>query len=839
VRRSLDLRFAYKCFHSYSTLNLKFLNVASQYRPKFSPCVLSPFALSPIARALMSLLVGAYAASGGNGNLLIHVSAQQSITPTQAELDSAIRESLKPDRSIPTPGSLKQRKKEGPKVLEADSIDGVNEKNVTAKGNVVLQQDNMTVNADRVEYDQTTDMANVPGRMRIKRDGDIITGSDLKLKIETEIGTLNDATFFLGKTPLRPNQRYEARGAAAKLDMEGPDRERLFSAFYTTCKPGEEDWYLRVSELELNRTTNVGTALNGRVEFKGVPILYLPYMSFPLDGERKSGFLPPSIGSSTASGLELSVPYYWNISPDRDATITPKIFSRRGLQLGGEFRYLNPKSVGEIDAEFLPSDRLANRDRYLGSLRHFQNLDGAFNGFFKSGWSASVNAQKVSDDDYFRDLSTRIASTSQTNLPREAALNYLSDFGNLNARFLSFQTLQDPERSVPIPYRVAPQITFNANPARINGLEFNTVGEFTDFRHPTLVNGRRWLLYPSMSLPLARPYGFVTPKIGYHLTRYDVTENVGNFESRTRGLPIASVDSGLFFERPFTFKEKSFTQTLEPRLFFLYVPFRDQTRLPVFSTSESDFNFAQIFNENLFIGGDRISDAKQVTAAVTTRFIENATGIERLRAAIGQRYYFQTQRVTLTDTVSAGSLGLPTNAQGTTSGTASRSDLLVAVSGQVSNNWFLDSGFQYSASNSQFQKSNVAARYVDGGKLLNFSYRYTRFDPVKKIDDSLKQIDISTQWPFGRIAPGWTILARANHSLKDKKLLEGLIGVEYNQGCWEFRLVAHRFTTATQQYSNSIQFQLELKGLSKLGINPLETIRQNIPGYRRSDDKLD
>ena len=780
----------------------------------------------------MSLLVSAYAASGGDGNLIIRAYAQQSITPTQAELDSAIRESLKPARTIPTPGSLKQRKKEGPKVLEADSIDGVNGKNVTAKGSVVLQQDNMTVTADRVEYDQTTDVANVPGRMRMKRDGDVISGSDLRLKIETEIGTLNDATFFFGKTPLRPAQRFEARGAAAKMDMEGPDRERLFSAFYTTCKPGEDDWYLRVSELELNRTTNVGTAFNGRVEFKGVPILYVPYMTFPLDSERKSGFLPPSIGSSSKSGLELSIPYYWNISPDRDATITPKLFSKRGLQLGGEFRYLNPKSVGEIDAEFLPNDRVANRDRYFVSGRHFQNLEGAFNGFFKQGWSASVNAQKVSDDAYFRDLSTRIASTSQTNLPREAALNYLSDFGNVTARYLSFQTLQDPDPKffVQTPYRLAPQITFNANPARVNGLEFNTFGEFTDFRHPTRVSGRRWLLYPSMSLPLVRPYGFLTPKIGYHVTRYDVTENPGNFESRTRGLPIASVDSGLLFERPFTFKDQPFTQTLEPRLFFLYVPFRDQTRLPVFSTSESDFNFAQIFNENLFIGGDRISDAKQVTAAVTTRFIENATGIERLRAAVGQRYYYRTQRVTLTDAA-----GLPNNAQGTTSGTtsgtASRSDLLAAVSGQVSNNWFLDSGFQYSASNSQFQKTNIAARYVDGGRLVNLSYRFTR--------DSIKQIDISTQWPFGRMAPGWTMLARANHSLKDKKLLEGLIGVEYNQGCWEFRLVAHRFTTATQQYSNSIQFQLELKGLSKLGINPLETIRQNIPGYRRSDDKLD
>lgn len=798
-----------------------FSNAVSQTRPN----------LSPMIRALLPLLLGAYAASSGFGGLSREAVAQQTITPSQAELDSAIREGLKPDRVIPTPGTLLKRKKDGPKVLEADRIDGVNQKNASAQGNVILRQDNMTVTADRVDYDETSDTANVPGRMRMNRDGDIISGSDLRLKVEKEVGTLNDATFLFGKTPLRPTQRYEARGAAAKMDMEGPDRERLYSAFYTTCKVGQEDWYLRVSELELDRAANVGTAFNGRVEFKGVPILYVPYMTFPLDNERKSGFLPPTIGSSSKSGIELSIPYYWNISPDRDATITPKIFSKRGLQLGSEFRYLNPKSVGDIEAEFLPNDQVANRDRYLFSARHFQNLEGAFNGFFKQGWSASVNAQKVSDDGYFRDLSTRIASTSQTNLPREAALNYLSDFGNLTARYLSFQTLQDPAQLIPLPYRLAPQITFNANPARINGFEFNTTGEFTDFRHPTLVNGRRWLLYPSMSLPLERPYGYITPKIGYHVTRYDVTENAAFYESRTRGLPIASVDSGLLFERPFMFKDRGYTQTLEPRLFFLYVPFRDQTRLPVFSTSESDFNFAQIFNENLFIGGDRISDAKQVTAAVTTRFIENATGIERLRAAIGQRYYYRTQRVTLTDLLPSGSLGLPTTAEGTTSGNASRSDLLLAVSGQVSNNWFVDSGFQYSASNTQFQKSNIAARYIDGGRLLNFSYRFTR--------DSLKQIDISTQWPFGSFAPGWTVLARANQSLKDRKLLEGLLGVEYNQGCWEFRLVAHRFTTATQQYSTSIQFQLELKGLSKLGINPLETLRQNIPGYKRSDDKSD
>ena len=745
--------------------------------------------------------------------------AQQASTPTQAELDAAIAESLKLDRMLPTPGTLlKKPAKTGVRTISAEEIDGTNQKNVTAKGRVSIKQGTMEVTADIVSYDKETDLVTVPGKVELNRDGDIVRGFDLKLKVADEIGNVDKPSFLFSRSPTRPSQRYEARGSAATMNFEGEDKERLFGALYTTCRPDQNDWYLKVSELALDRGRNVGTAYNGVVEFKGVPILYLPYMTFPLNSERKSGFLSPTFGSSSSSGLELAVPYYWNIAPNRDATITPKIFTRRGMQLGGEFRYMGENYLGQAETEFLGNDRVADRDRYLYSLRHYQNLGP----WLRPGWSASINAQKVSDDNYFRDLSTRIANTAQTNLPREATLSYTSFVGDLSARILAFQTLQDPTVPVIAPYRLAPQIAFNARPNRWNGFEFNTVGEYTDFRHPTLVNGRRLLFYPSAAYPVARPWGFVTPKMGVHTTRYDLTRNDAGFESGSRTLPIVSVDSGLSFERAMMLGGESITQTLEPRLFFLYVPFRDQSRLPIFSTAETDFSFSQIFNENLFVGGDRISDARQMTAAVTTRFIENLTGIERLRAAIGQRYYFRPQQVTLSNTA----LGL----SGLQQGSLSRSDLLAALSGQLSDSWFLDSSFQYSASNTRFQRTNIAARYnAEGGRILNFSYRFTR--------DSLKQIDVSAQWPFGKMAPGWTLLARANHSLQDRRLLEGLFGVEYNHGCWEFRLVAHRFATATQQYSNSIQFQLELKGLSKLGINPLETLRQSIPGYRRSDDR--
>ena len=763
-----------------------------------------------VARRIVAVLLAAHA--------LPALAQQAATTPSQAELDAAILEGQKQEKLLPTPGGLFQRPAQsGVRTIAANEIDGINQKNVTATGRVSVKQGDMEITAERVDYDKLTDLAVIPGKVRLDRGGDIVSGIGLKLKIAAETGTLDEPSFFFSKNPTRPSQRYEARGSATKMNFEGPDQERLFNARYTTCRADENDWYLKVSELALDRARNVGTGINGVVEFKGVPILYLPYMTFPLNNERKSGFLSPTFGSSTSSGFELAVPYYWNIAPNYDATITPKIFTRRGIQLGGEFRYLNNHQIGEINTEYLPHDRVVGRDRYLLSMRHYQNL-GAW---LSPGWSTSLNAQKVSDDNYFRDLSTRIANTAQTNLPREASLFHTGPIGDWTFRYLAYQTLQDPAQVVAQPYRLAPQVSFNAAPVRWRGMEFNAIGEFTDFRHPTLVNGQRLLIYPSMSLPFTAPYGFVTPKVGFHATEYRLTANTTGKESGTRSLPIVSVDSGLFFERPLTLWGESVSQTLEPRLFFLYVPFREQSRLPIFSTAVTDFSFAQIFNENLFVGGDRISDARQMTAAVTTRFIENLTGIERLRAAIGQRYYFTPQRVTLLDTTPAAS---------TAQGNLSRSDLLTALSGQLSDTWFLDSGFQYSTSKTEFQRTNIAARYnAEGGRILNFSYRFTR--------DSLKQIDISAQWPFGNATPGWTLLARANHSLRDRRLIEGLMGVEYNRGCWEFRLVAHRFATAASQYSNSFQFQLELKGLSKLGINPLETLRQNIPGYRRSDDR--
>jgi LPS-assembly protein len=356
--------------------------------------------------------------------------------------------------------------------------------------------------------------------------------------------------------------------------------------------------------------------------------------------------------------------------------------------------------------------------------------------------------------------------TSQTNLPRDAVLAYGDDNWAFSARALSYQTLQDP---------------------------------------------------------LRRTYGYVMPKIGYHFTRYNVDHNAQGVDDASRGIPIASVDSGLFFDRSIRFRGSDFQQTLEPRLYYLNVPYRDQSRMPNFTSAESDFNFSQIFTENRFVGGDRIGDANQFTLGLTSRLIESATGLERFTASLGQVYYFRRPRVTL-------GTGPARDVKS--------SDILFAATSRMSPAVTLEAGWQYTPNLARSEKLTLAAHYMPvPGSIINAAYRFARSGVDPQADPSVRtgieQVDLSTQWPITSSLSG---VARWNWSTRERKLLEGLVGFEYNAGCWQVRAVAHRFITATQQYSTSFQIQLELTGLSRIGINPLDTLRQNIAGYRRSDE---
>ena len=699
------------------------------------------------------------------------------------------------------------------KFLEADRIEGDQAKNVVATGNVTLRQRGATIRADRVDYFGDEQKVVATGNVRLERDGDAATGPRLTYHLDDETGEMEQPVF---EFPKKDERKVATRGQATRAQLEPDQRSRLYGAEYTSCPAPRDDWFLRVRELEVDSSRNLGTAYNGTLFFLGVPILYTPYISFPLDNRRKSGFLAPTFGTSGKSGFEFAPPYYWNIAENMDATITPKTLSKRGLQLGGEFRYLEPKSKGVLEGEYLPQDRIARRDRYFFGVQHEHTLG--------RGWSAGVSAQGVSDDEYFRDLSTKIAQTSQTSLPRTAFLAFTSDDWSMSARALGYQILQDPLAVVPIPtpYNLLPQINVTGSRQNVYGFDWQFTGEAANFRHPVLVNGQRYIAYPSIAYPLRTSWGYIIPKTGYHFTRYNLQDNAGAFDGGSRDVPISSLDAGLFFERPTSWGARAFLQTLEPRLFYLNVPFREQSRLPNFTTDEHDFSFQQMFTENRFVGGDRIGDANQITVALTSRMIETATGLERFRAAIGQVYYFRPPRVTLS--------GVPP-------GNTSYSDVIGVASSQMSPSVAAEVGWQYTPNLARSGKFYVAAHYSPTpGSVVNAAYRFVRGDPASATDPAqggIQQVDLSAQWPILR---NISALARWNWATRERKLVEGLAGFEYNAGCWQVRAVAHRFITATQQYSTSIQVQLELSGLSRIGINPLETLRQNIAGYRRSDE---
>ncbi|MBU0593290.1 MAG: LPS-assembly protein LptD [Gammaproteobacteria bacterium] len=678
-----------------------------------------------------------------------------------------------------------------PIFLDADRMSGQQDVEIEAEGEVELRKRGQVVNSDRLIYRQAEDEVHALGNVRIEQQDSVVSGPELKMKLDTRQGYM--------RQPVYQMTQPDARGAAENLDFVGENKYNITDGTYTTCSEGNNDWFVRSSAMELDRTVQVGTAHHASVVFKGVPILYTPWLQFPLNNQRKSGFLPPTLGSSGKSGAMFALPYYWNIAPERDATLTPRILSKRGLQLRGEYRYLDQNYAGTSNVEYLPNDSLSGTNRYNLLLNHGQLLG--------AGWSGGLNVQKVSDDNYFRDLNSTVATTSQVNLPREGTLAF-NDYGlSFLARVQSFQTLQDPLAPITPPYSRLPQLLLNGVWRDFPAVDLGLASEWTDFRHPTLLNGQRFSFYPSVSLPLNQSFAFVTPKIGVHHTRYALSENnPDEVPDMTRTLPVFSLDSGLFMERDWVLRGSEYLQTLEPRLYYLNIPYRDQSRLPNFDSALADFSYAQMFSENQFIGSDRINDANQLTAALTSRLLDPVTGQEWMRATIGQRYYFKEQQVVL-----PGGVARSDNS----------SDILATFSGRVTPAWGVDAGVQYNTGRQEFQKTGVGVRYQpETGKVLNLGYRFTR--------DALEQVDISSQWPIhGR----WQGMGRFNYSFLDSKLLEGLAGLEYNGGCWAARVVMHQFASATAETSSSIFFQLELFGMGRIGSNPQDILKRNISGF--------
>lgn len=685
--------------------------------------------------------------------------------------------------------------REGPMFLTADTVLSTAPDVIEAVGNVEGRQAGQNVFADRVRFDRSANRVEAEGNVRLERADLDVTGDRLELMLDTRAGTLTNPVYEL---PER-----DSRGQARLLEVIDDTRSRLSTATYTTCPVGNDDWFLAVDTLDIDQSRNVAVARNATLRFLGAPILYTPWISFPLRNERKTGVLAPTLGTTERSGLDILVPYYLNLAPNYDATLYPRLLSRRGIQLGGEFRYLLPSFSGEVRAEFLPNDRVADRNRWSLSLRHTQRLGEAT--------VMGLDFNRVSDDDYFRDLSNLIAATSQTNLNRELWFTHSGRGWSGELRLQGFQTLQD-STGAPItePYARLPHARINAAHSFDNGLEFRLDTQATRFAHPTLTEGVRTIAYPTLRLPLRNEWGFLTPQAGWHVSHYALDASAPD-RRITRSLPILSVDAGVTFERPFRFAGEAYTQTLEPRAYYVYAPFRDQSAIPVFDTAALDFSYAQMFTENQFVGGDRINDANQLTLAATSRFIEAASGLERLQVTLGQRFYFDTQQVTLP--------GVPPR-------TTSATDLLLAAGGQLTRAWRADLGLQVDTERGNTIRQNVGVSYRPApGRVINFGYRF--------IDNASELVDLSAQWP---LAPRWYGMFRYNYSTQDRKLIEGLAGLEYNGGCWAMRGVFQRLATKENQSTDAFFIQLELSGMGRIGSNPLDVLQQSVPGYVTSNE---
>ncbi len=657
------------------------------------------------------------------------------------------------------------------------------------QGNVVVQRDQAILLGDQAEYFRKEDKLLMQGDVSYRGNGMRVESDRTQLFLGEQSGYFEHARFHV--------KDAHAFGSAERIDVMDPEHVQLNDLSYTTCNPDDADWELKASELSLDQATNTGEAWHATLSFQGVPFFYSPYLNFPLQG-RKSGLLPPTVGNSDRNGTDVSLPFYWNIAPNQDATITPRNINRRGGMLMGEYRLLTENTHGQINGSYLNDDKLYGDDRSYFSLRH--------NARISQGWSSALVYRRASDSDFFLDeLGGNDESGSQTHLERRADLNYNSRYWHFLARAQDYQTLSGTS-----PYQRLPQLRLNGqSPKRMNRLRYSLESEAVSFRHETRIpTGDRVDLKPALSLPLGGPGWFFTPTAAWRYTQYQLNDYVPG-EEYERSLPVNSLDTGLIFERSLQLADAPFVQTLEPRLYYLKVPYQDQDELPLFDTGEADFSFTQLFSDNRFSGADRQGDADQLTYALTSRLLDDRNGKERARVAIGQIHYFRDREVTLLS--------------GDPSATREKSDIIGelalmptdALSARVTEQW--------NPETEKVERLNGRLRYSpEKRKVFNLGYRYHR-------DNAIQQADMALFWPLTR---QWRVLGRYNYDLNHDISLDTIGGLEYESCCWSVRVLARaQRNSIDEELNHSIYLTLELKGLASLGRGLEESVERGILGY--------
>jgi LPS-assembly protein len=718
-----------------------------------------------------------------------------------------------------------------PIIVQARELRGRPDLDTVAEGDAEFRRGGMVIRADRLSYDHPDDLAVARGNVRISRDGNVYSGPELQLHVQRFEGFFLEPTYFFSRTG--------AGGSAKRIDFIDDQRAIATGATYTSCPPdgtGGPAWLLSTSRVKMDFEANEGVAEGAVLRFMGVPILGAPVLSFPLTDARKSGWLPPNINLDSKSGFQFSEPYYWNIAPNRDATITPGIITKRGVSLGTEFRYLEPHYLGSANLDLLPNDRLTGRSRYALSWGHEAALI--------RDTSLAIRVLRVSDDDYWKDFQRNLPSLTPRLLLSDIQASRTMGDWTTYARAMRWQVLQNIDGPIlPAPYERLPQLGVRTLKNLGGGFVFGVEGEFNRFAQPQfthlpntpasdeLPNGIRVHTLASLSRPWITPGWSVTPKLLLNAASYTLDRPMADGRrSASRVIPTLSIDSAWLLEREARWFGRDVIQTLEPRLLYVNTPFRDQTRLPNFDSAGKDFNFESIYTENAFSGIDRVSDAHQVTAGVTTRLLDPKTGAEAVRLGIVQRTLFRDQRVTPE--------GEPA--------TQRFSDVLLLGSSTLIPRWTLDASVQYSPDSKRTIRSIIGARYSPGPfRTVSATYRLAR--------GLSEQVELGWQWPiYGSVptsaasgSPGplrtessksckGTLygVGRINYSTRDTRITDSVVGLEYDAGCWIGRVVAERLSTGRSEATTRLLLQLELVGLSRLGSNPLQVLKDNIPGYR-------
>jgi len=667
---------------------------------------------------------------------------------------------------------------------------------VTLEGDVGIRRGKRALGARRIVHDRA--------RQRARAGGDLVlVAPNYAIRAERGTFALDSGAFAVERAryrlPSRPMQ-----GRASRITRDAAHVSELESATWSTCPRQREDWHISASQVTLDPHTRQGTARHAALWFKGWPLLYSPWFRFPLGSDRLTGFLAPRIGRSSSSGATVATPVYLNLHPQFDATLTPRWLERRGAQLQSEWRWLGPAGRWTLDNAYLPDDDETGTDRSYTRVRQRGAL---------GAWRTRIDAENASDSDYFDDLGDDLGASSQTHLLRRGDVTWRGVGTRLRARVEAYQTLDTTLAPGQRPYERLPQLTLDHDRS-VGPLETRLESELVRFQRDDSITGERLRLVPEARWPLEAPGWFLRPRVAYDYTRYALERPAGDTraEDIERSVPIASLDSGLVFDR---FGE-DFQQTLEPRLFYTYIPERDQSNIPVFDSGRFGFSFSQLWRERRFTGGDRIGDTNQATLALTTRLLARSSGRELLRASVGAIRFFDERRVTLTG-------GGPRDAD--------TSDVLAEISVEPTPQWRLGTSAQWDGEAHELVERSVDIAFRGGaGGVFNLSHRYQR--------DRRRQVDASAAWP---VTAQWSLVAASNWSLRDDRNLESVAGFQYESCCWRFRAVARRFLQRDDEAAdgtrqgNNLLFELTLKGLGPVGSGAGDLLERAIVGFDTAD----